>query len=540
MKDKKILFLFPEPTRLGNWDSSKPNEGSFDLPLSFLWMAAYLIKDGYEVQILDCRWQDYKYFDYQNILFVGITTMTGVQILNGLEIAQYIRKVDSGIPLVWGGPHPTIMPEQTLENEFIDIVVIGEGEKTVLELANFFSGQGILESILGVGYKKEGKIFINSPRPFLDMDEIDFLPYDIFDANKYGFSIALPYNSSRGCPYACTFCHNRAVNKRSWRKQSAERLLDILEKWIKKYHPKFIHFYEDEFSIDQSRVEKICKGFIDRNFKVTWYITDRMNTFSRYDDEFFKLLKESGCNRIAFGAESASENILQYIQKQISINDIYETVKKCKKFDLVPVISFMVGFPVETEKDRKQTVNVIKELKLFYPQVEVNGVFLYTPYPGTLMFEEVVKRGFQPPKRLEEWGKLIFSENLYYPWLTKREYLRLLTIVQTSLILNSYANSYKFEVLFRRFKSKIFKYVYRSKGYESYTSFSDPQSIPAKNQNIKDVEYYKKYLFHMFRLIYLILADLRWKSNFFEYFIDIWFYEFVQKKILKQKTSSTI
>lgn len=537
MRDKKILFILPESSKRGNWNSPKPNQGTFELHLGLLWMAAYLIKDNWKVHILDCRWQDYRNFDYRDVLFVGISSVTGVQILNGLDIARYVRKMNPEIPLVWGGPHPTIMPKQTLESELVDIVVIGEGEKTVCELANFFCGYGKLESILGIGYKKDDNIYINPPRPFLDMDEIDYLPYDIFDADMYGFSEALPYHSSRGCPYECTFCHNRVVNKRSWRRQSAERVLDILEKWIAVYRPKYVNFYEDEFSIDRKRVEKICKGFIARSFNVKWYATDRMNTFSRCDDELLKLIKMSGCERLAFGVESGSEKVLQHIKKQITIDNIFETVNKCKKFDIVPVISFIMGFPSEDEEDRKKTIKIINELKRLYPRADINGIFLYTPYPGTQIFEEAVEYGLQSPKCLKEWGGFIFSGNKkYYPWLKRREYLRLFTIFQTSIILSAYA-TYTLGSLIRRFKNGIIKYIYIPKASESHPSF--PVSQPEKGKNLGFLGIKIRYIY-IFRAVYFILAKLRWELTFFEYFVDIWFYEFVRKKILKQRTSFSI
>ncbi|MBI3601115.1 MAG: B12-binding domain-containing radical SAM protein [Nitrospinae bacterium] len=544
MRDKKILFVLPESSKLGNWNSPKPNRGTFELHLGFLWMAAYLIKDGWKVQILDCRWQDYKSFDYGDVLFVGISTVTGVQILNGLEVARHVRKMNPEIPLVWGGPHPTIMPEQTLKNELVDIIVIGEGEKTVSELANFFSGQGKLESILGIGYKKDGNIFINPHRPFLDMDEIDFLPYDIFDADKYGFYDAIPYHSSRGCPYECTFCHNRVVNKRSWRRQSTERLLDIMGKWIAVYRPKYVNFYEDEFSIDRKRLEKICQGFIDRNFNVRWYATGRMNTFSQYDDELLILLKKSGVERIAFGVESGSEKVLQHIKKQITIDNIFETVDKCKKFDIVPVISFIIGFPSEDREDRRKTIKIINELKRIYPLADINGVFLYTPYPGTQTFEEAVKHGLQSPKCLEEWGDFIFSGNKkYYPWLKRREYLRLFTIFQTSRMLSTYAN-YKIGDILKRVKSDIIKYICKPKvkAIESHSSSSTYQIKMVGKMGYWEIR--RKYLFdlfaYIFRAVYFIIARLRWKLSFFGYFVDIWFYEFVRKKILKLRTGFPI
>ena len=496
MKPPKIILCYPEVRKRGNWNSTRAPRRTFVLPLSLLHLSVFLKKQGWNIQILDCRFHDYRTVDYTDVLFVGLSTLTGIQILNGLEIAQFIRKINPKIPLVWGGPHPSIMPDQTLRNDFVDVVVKGEGDKVIVELANAFSGQRQFESILGIGYKKDGNVFINPDRPFMDMDEIDELPYNMFDKEVYDLSQRLPYHSSRGCPHACTFCHNRALNKRSWRRQSAERILENLQELINQYQPSYIDFYEDEFFISQERVATICEGFINRKFNIQWYATGRMDQFSRYDDKFLDLLKKSGCYRLALGAESGSERILQAIAKKITFDDMFKTVEKCKKFDITPVISFMMAFPGETPEDRKQTVNVIKKLKQINPVAEINGVFLYTPYPGTQMFEEAVEQGYRPPASLEQWGTMIFSQNRKnYPWLNWTEYLEVSTVFNTSQVLSKH--------------HKI--------------QFKDSKNVSSVIINC--IKFGKFWL----KRVYLSLAKLRWKYNYFSLPIEYVVLEFHRK-----------
>jgi len=230
------------------------------LPLSVLLVAAPLVKYGYSVKIIDQRveknWKEILLKELRkNPLLVGISALTGRQILYGLQVSQLVKE-NSNALVVWGGVHPSLLPEQTLQNKFIDIVVIGEGEETLLELANKLKRKEDWSNILGIGYKRNGKIHINKRREFINLNTQPKIPYNLIDIEKYiakksfasgkpGRDVAL--YTSRGCPHRCAFCYNKEFNKRVWRGESAERVIEHIKYLVNTYKISSFNVQDDEF-----------------------------------------------------------------------------------------------------------------------------------------------------------------------------------------------------------------------------------------------------------------------------------------------------
>ncbi|MCL5090774.1 MAG: radical SAM protein, partial [Patescibacteria group bacterium] len=177
------------------------------------------------------------------------------------------------------------------------------------------------------------------------------------------------------------------------------------------------------FFVHKDRVEEICQGFIDRKFKVTWEGFCRFDYFSRYDDKFLKLIEKSGCRMISFGGESGNQRVLdEVIDKGVRLEQIKEATRKMAKTNMAQVVSFMCGVPTETESDLKDTMNLIDELLKINPRIEPNGLFFYTPYPGTKLFDLVVdKYHFVPPKSLEQWQDYKIYRDVKCTWLPENQ-----------------------------------------------------------------------------------------------------------------------
>lgn len=323
---KRILLVYP-----GKYGQFQPL-----VPLPLLYLSSALVENGYHCQILDMRLERFEDCDLSNTLCVGISTMTGSMIKYGLEFAKFVRQNSPKTPIIWGGVHPSLVPEETVQSPYVDVVVRGEGEMTLLELVNAIDDNHSLSNIKGITFEENGKVISNPERDFIDLNKIPIkLPYDLFKMDRYNLEW-FPIHTSRGCPHDCSFCYNLSYNRRSFRYKTAERVLDEMEYVLKTFSPKWIDLtWEDNFFVSKDRVRKICEGIIERHLNFNWGSFCRFDYASKYDEDFLKLIERSGCKNLSFGAESGSQYILDsVINKGVTIGQILETIKKMVKIDV--------------------------------------------------------------------------------------------------------------------------------------------------------------------------------------------------------------
>jgi anaerobic magnesium-protoporphyrin IX monomethyl ester cyclase len=409
----KVLLVFP-----GVYGNFFP-----EIPLPLIYISWALRKSGYDPEIFDMRLNDYKEIRDKDYLFVGITSMTGGMIREGLKFVKYFRALNNSTPIVWGGVHVTLLPEQSLQNPYVDIVVRGEGENTVQELACALSNKSDLARVKGISFKRNGSVINNPDRPYMDLNTIDMeLPYDLIDMKKYSLK-SFPVHTSRGCPYRCGFCYNVTFNKRRYRCKTAERTIAEIEYIIKKFKVNFINFFsEDEFFIDVKRVQTICAGILSKKLDFQWGSFCRFDSFKKVDIEMLKTIEKSGCVNLGFGAESGSKRILEeVIKKDITIEDIKEGTKKISATNIRQIVSFMSGLPTETDEDMDMSFNLIDELAGLNPNIYFNGIVLYTPYPGTPLYETVINNfGYKIPDSLEKWADYRIYRDIGNTWHSKK------------------------------------------------------------------------------------------------------------------------
>jgi len=402
-------------------------------PWALLHIAAVLVKD-FSVSIIDQnvepRWKEVLKRELNSgTLFIGVTAMTGMQlnyVKEFLDAAKEIRAV----PIIWGGGHASFFPEQTLKSGYADIVVVGEGEATIWELAQAIKNGSSLDSIRGIYYKQDGKIIQNHSRDFIDMDTIPRLPYHLVNMERYIFRTSyakrnLEICSSRGCPHGCIFCYNTALNHKCWRSMSPHHVVEELQYLVKTFKIDGLNWREDNFFVDKNRIKTICELIIQEKINVKWHADARIDYFDGYENEFIDLLKRSGCKRISFGIESGSNKIIKSVDKGISIEQILRVNQLMKRHKLQCYYHFSFGYIGETATDSLETLRLALRLLEENPYARMWPASLYTPYPGTPMFDDAVKSGFKVPEDLEGFTKFIWSiSNL--PWLTK-DYSKQLT-----------------------------------------------------------------------------------------------------------------
>ncbi len=410
-------------------------------PLGLVYIATPLLLKGYTVEIIDqgitadWRGQLAKCLGPETIC-AGVSVMTGSSITAGLEFSAFLKRTGK-VPVVWGGIHASLLPAQTLENPFVDAVVIGEGEKKFAGLVECLKESRSLEQVRGIGFKKDGVPVFTPQADNLAMDDLPLPDFSLIDAehyireskSSYEGRRCLDLNVDRGCPYRCAFCYNIKFNERKWRAMSAGRLLDVLQALKDKYRLGAINFVSDNFFVDKKRAEAVCRGMVDRGLDLKWHSDIRIDTFLQYDAAGLELIKRSGCDNLTFGVESGSDPVLKKIDKDITVAQVLEAHRKVIAAGFKANYHFMLGFPEETRKDILETVRIAAILTEDR-NTNVYGPSMYIPYPGAPLFDKCVKMGFVPPSKLEEWGAFDWEETSRLPWLTAED-KRFMNEVQT-------------------------------------------------------------------------------------------------------------
>lgn len=481
-------------------------------PHALLSVAAPLHNKGYKVKIIDMRkdWQWKKTLEdslQTKPICVGISAMTGTQIYFAIEVAKMVREHTNGkIPIIWGGPHPSIVPEQTLESEYVDVVCVGEGDITLVELVSAFQTRSPISHIQGIAYKNDGKIAITSSRPLLDVETLLPVPWALINAEDYihpDFYLKKSSRSldigqtSRGCPFQCGFCSSASIRQRKWRAMSVKRSLEAIIEPIKRFNLDGIWIRDDEFYIDRKRVQAICDEIIRNNLKINWYTSGtRVDVFNNSTDEQIALLKRSGADVLKFGAESGSDRILKLMNKGIRAEDTVRANLRAKKHGIIPAFSLMIGFPTETFEDINATIDLANRLIKDNPVAQLETVAVYTALPGTPLFRLAVEMGLKPPLNLSEWADWNFDEydlsGRQIPWFNYKDRIKIGNLTYISMLSNAVYNAA--DGVNNPFLRKILKfllkpviYFYRLRLEKKWYSFAPELNI---------VRYLRKRIFY--------------------------------------------
>lgn len=372
-------------------------EGTTCPPLGLMLLAAVLKEEGHTIRIFD---RNIDFFVFTKIKkfkpdLIGLSALTGPMLLDVIEIAKRIKMMfGNSFPVVLGGVHSSLLPEQTLKNSYIDYVVIGEGEHTFKELIDAIENKKDLSKILGIGYKKEGRIIINKRRPLIkNLDELPLLPWEMVKYKKY-FKFDVILLTSRGCPYRCAFCYNLGFNDSRWRGMSVERTIKEIKNVERLTDNKDLGFHDDNFTADKQRLYKIL-DYLSPEYNL--FIETRVNYI---DEDFLKKLKKFKSVWLCFGVESGSQRILNKLKKATTIEQIKNAFKLCNQYKIRTTASVVLGSPTETEEELEMTMGLLEEIK-----PTRYTYCLYTPYPGSQLYDEIVSTGlFKPPETLEGWA----------------------------------------------------------------------------------------------------------------------------------------
>ncbi len=430
------------------------------LPLSVIYVGTALKSAGYNVSILDERIAgnleaSLKEALVSKPLFVGISSMTGYQIQHGLVIAQKVRELSPQTPIVWGGVHPTIHPDSTVRHALVDIVVISEGEETAVELARALESGGDLREVRSIAFKDAGQVVRTPERPKIDLDNLPEPDYSLVDANRY-FTIGhisrtnqLQIVTSRGCPFHCGYCYLLLPELRGYRALSAQKVYSQIQHLSQKYGIKSMFFYDDYFFGDRQRVLEFVDLLEQKPLGVQFEVSCRIDFLVRESDQFLSRLQNAGFTELLIGVESGSERILKLIHKGFTREHILEANRKMARAGISAKLSWMAGFPTETREDFYQTVDLMLQLTRENPYCSLTPLGIYTPYPGTELYENCKKSfGMEFPETLDGWADYQWQNN-NNAFLNRQDF-RLLTRLNV-------ASRFFDPKLFQRFGQKRFK-----------------------------------------------------------------------------------
>lgn len=369
---------------------------SGDPPLGVGYIASNLRKNDFDVKIFDTTFmksyeQLYSQIRKSKFDIIGISVMT-TMLQDSLQIAKWIKKHSPGTLVVFGGPHPTVLPKEVLKNPNVDVVCIGEAEQTFLNLVKNLNN---LKKVKGIAYKEHGDIIFNDPQmPIENLDSLPFPALDLIDMEKY-FKIwfqldsvsinlkGLGMISSRGCPFNCSYCQPTLFKLfgKKLRKRSPKNIVKEIIHWKQKYNINALLFTDDTFTLDKKWVYNVCDEIIAEDLNIIWDCNTRANLV---DEQMFKHMREAGLRKVSMGIESGSQRVLDQIyQKQIKIEDVIKSTNFLNRIGIKIQGHFMLGAPTETEEEINKTISFAKQLKIDEATFSIT-----TPLPCTYLYEK--------------------------------------------------------------------------------------------------------------------------------------------------------
>jgi anaerobic magnesium-protoporphyrin IX monomethyl ester cyclase len=422
-KSKKVVFFFPAFSSL-----------EATAPLGILALATPLLSAGYNVQIIDSTITPDSgkqvMEEIRDSLCLAVSLVTGPMIRESADIARQAKQLYPNLPVILGGWHPSLLPDQTLAAEFVDVVVKGQGEEALLEIVQHLEEGASLAGINGVGYKDDGRLVFNSPRELKPICDMPQKAYQLADFDAYerlcGRRWAM-YISSLACPYSCAYCTNKAVYGRHWNALEPGRVVEEIADLVLQYALQLIWVVDDNFLVDRERALLIAEGLVRRGVVFDWNIQSSANLVNRLEINELKLLRRAGLTQISHGFESASPKILKLMNKAFQEPEmIYAVAEKCLQAGIRPSFNVIFGFPGEGDKERRETISLIMDLSRSFPGAEF-WTNIFTPYPGAPVVQHAEELGIDLPDSLEGWADF-FPRHTVLPWLNGRDHQKVQTM----------------------------------------------------------------------------------------------------------------
>lgn len=392
-------------------------------PAGLLCLASPLRDAGYAVRIIDAAISpDYPTLiesEIAHAVCFGVSLLTGPMIIAAIKAARQVKRLRPDLPVVFGGWHPSLLPEQTLRESFVDVVVRHQGELTFLEVVQKIENGQSLEGVLGCSFKRNDAPYHNPDRPVVRISSLPRPAYDMVDFDAYervSGERKLPYAGSVGCPYACNYCTDTVFYDRRFNAYSALRVVEEVTDLVSRRRLNEVALLDSNFLVDIRRAVDIARGFLASGVRFRWTFQASTDLLCRMTDEEVRLLARSGLSHIGFGTESASEEVLRAMNKPHQrIPDMFEAARKCQQAGIRATFNLILGYPGEKDFDRGETIKTMGEIARRFDNVTFSPN-IFTPYPGIPIWPELRLLGVKEPECLEAWANIALGTNVL-PWL---------------------------------------------------------------------------------------------------------------------------
>ncbi len=415
---RTIVLISPraEP----DWPHPEKVQG---LPLACLTLARPLVARGYEVRIVDenvlLRATD-AIARIDDPLWIGFSVIGGHTLVSAMALARKLRRLKPGVPLVWGGWNPTLMPhlyEDSSAADIVDIVVRGRGEQPAVDISERLVAGASLADVPGVSWRDgSGRAIRNADSPSESETGSGSLPYELIEEParyilRFG---AINFISSWGCPHRCGFC-GIPVGTRSFRPMDNAFVVQELARIKGTLGVRDVVFLDDNFFTQKARVIDLAERLIAARLGITWHSNGRLDQVGPLTEDELALLKHSGCRSMNVGYETGSQEVADGVDKDIRVTDIYGLADTFTRVGLKLSINFMVGLPGETPASLIASLETLRAIHARHPDLEVCW-YMYMPAPGTSLWKSLVREGrlFEPKTLLEH--SRFQSLDLEHPW----------------------------------------------------------------------------------------------------------------------------
>lgn len=386
-----------------------PRAPYYAMPLALLALGSELAARGFEPRIVDGRLERDPagaiLARLDGALYLGVTVLTGSPLGDALEVCRAVRAARPGLPIVWGGWHPSIFPALCVAEGPLDAVVVAQGEDAAVEIAGRLQEGATLDGLEGV--ERAGAPA--APRAFRPPGSFAAHDYGLIDVEAYFARKGvrqIEYVSSQGCPFRCGFCSDPMVFKRRWAGLPAERVIDELSHLVPRLGATDVGFQDEIYFVDAKRSLAVSEAMLARGIRFTWTATARVEEILRFTPGERKLLAASGLRKLIIGAESGEPEVLARIRKGIEAAQILEAATALEEAGIQGHFNFIVGFPFdEAPHEVETTLDTIRAITSRCTRHEF-ALFYYAPYPGSPVFEEVARQKLTAiPSTLDEWGR---------------------------------------------------------------------------------------------------------------------------------------
>jgi len=395
--------------------------GAFYPPLGIAYISSMLKKAGHETKIIDMNIQkfDYRKKNYDDYDLVGISVDT-VRSNIAYKIAKHIKT--KNVKVVLGGPHASAEANEILKNQIADYVVIGEGEKSFLDLVESLENGELYPEIPGIAYMKRDELKVFQSKFINDLDSIPFpdresLPLKLY-RTKFDGKTATSIITSRGCPFDCEFCSASQFMGIKWRKRSVDNVMEEIKMLAKKLGYRSLIFFDDNFTMDPKRVIKISEEILKNDLRISWWAFSRADEVIGHED-MIEAMSKAGCKMLFVGFESASDDVLKEYGKKLTSSIALSVSKILKKYKIDLFASFIFGALGDTVESINKTVKLAKKLGASIVQFSI-----LTPYPGTRLFNKLKNNLITKNYELFDATNLVFKHPNFSPENLKKIFIK--------------------------------------------------------------------------------------------------------------------